>query len=212
VGVSIGEDGPSQMALEDIAMFGTLPDTIIFQPADATSTAKLTSLMVDYYGFAYMRTLRPKTPLLYNNDEEFKIGGSKILRQSDDDVLTIAATGITVFEALEAADELEEQGINVRVVDCYSINPIDKNTLLKCIQSTKKPILITVEDHFSHGGMGDFAIAALAGTDVKFQVEKLAVTHISESGTKEQLLHDAGIDAASIVAKVNTLANILQHV
>jgi transketolase len=210
VGVSIGEDGPSQMALEDIALFGALPDTIIFQPADAVSTTKLTSLMVDYYGFVYMRTLRPKTPLLYGNEEEFKIGGSKILRQSDTDILTIAATGITVFEALDAADELKEQGINVRVVDCYSINPIDKNTLLRCVQATRKPILITVEDHFSHGGMGDFVIAALASTDVKVQIEKLAVTHISASGTKDQLLHDAGIDAASIVAKVNALANILQ--
>jgi transketolase len=210
VGVSIGEDGPSQMALEDIAMFGALPDTIIFQPADAVSTVKLTSLMVDYYGFAYMRTLRPATPVLYKEEEQFTIGGSKILRQSSNDLLTIAATGITVFEALKAADELKEQGINVRVVDIYSINPIDKNTLVKCLHVTKKQILITVEDHFAHGGMGDFATAAVVDDDIKIHIEKLAVTHISESGKKEELLHDAGIDAASIVAKVKAFANILQ--
>lgn len=211
VGVSIGEDGPSQMALEDIALFGALPDTVIFQPADAMSTVKLTSLMAEHHGFVYMRTLRPKTPVLYDDTEEFAIGGSKILRQSTTDVLTIAATGITVFEALKAADELKAQGINVKVVDCYSINPIDKNTLLNCIQATKKKILITVEDHFAHGGMGDFATAAVVSDDIKIHVEKLAVTHISESGTKEQLLHDAGIDAASIVAKVNSLIHVLQE-
>jgi transketolase len=157
-----------------------------------------------------MRTLRPKTPVLYKDDEEFKIGGSKVLRQSANDLLTIAATGITVFEALKAADELKEQGINVRVVDCYSINPIDRNTLVKCLHVTKKQILITVEDHFTHGGMGDFATAAVVGDDIKIRVEKLAVTHISESGKMEELLHDAGIDAASIVAKVKTFANVLQ--
>jgi transketolase len=210
VGVSIGEDGPSQMALEDIAMFGAIPDTIIFQPADAVSTIKLTSLMLDYYGFAYMRTLRSKTPVLYNNDEQFKIGGSKILRQSAHDLLTIAATGITVFEALKAADELKEQGINVRVVDCYSINPIDKNTLMKCLHVTKKQILITVEDHFSHGGIGDFATAALVGNDIKVHIEKMAVTHISESGKKDELLHDAEIDAASIIAKVKSFVHMLK--
>jgi len=210
VGVSIGEDGPSQMALEDIAMFGALPDTIIFQPADAICTVKLTSLMLEHYGFAYMRILRPKTPVLYKDDEEFKIGGSKVLRQSANDLLTIAATGITVFEALKAADALKEQGINVRVVDCYSINPIDKNTLMKCLRVTKKQILITVEDHFTHGGMGDFATAAVVDDDIKIHVEKLAVTHISESGKMEELLHDAGIDAESIIAKVKKFANVLQ--
>jgi transketolase len=122
VGVSIGEDGPSQMALEDIAMFGAIPDAIIFQPADAITAAKLTELMINHMGFVYMRTLRPKTKLLYKAEETFKIGGSKILMQSNDDVLTIAATGITVFEALEAANKLKEENISIRVVDCYCIN------------------------------------------------------------------------------------------
>jgi transketolase len=202
VGVSIGEDGPSQMALEDIAMFGAIPDTIIFQPADAVSAVKLTSLMLSHYGFAYMRTLRPKTPLLYDDNHKFKIGGSAILRQSGEDVLTIAATGITVFEALKAADELKKENINIRVLDCYSINPIDKNTLTKCLQETKKPILITVEDHFVHGGMGDFVIAALAEVDTNCQIAKLAVSQISQSGKKDQLMDEAGINASAIITKV----------
>ena len=203
VGVSIGEDGPSQMGLEDIALFGALPDTIIFQPADAVATARLVPLMISHHGFVYMRTLRSKTSLLYDDSTEFKIGGSCTLRQSGDDILTIAASGITVFEALKAADELTKEGIKVRVLDCYSVNPIDKSTLIKCLQETKKQILITVEDHFIHGGLGDFATAAVS--DMNFQVKKMAVTGISRSGSKEQLLQQAGIDAASIIASVKEL-------
>jgi len=203
VGVSIGEDGPSQMGLEDIALFGTLPGTIIFQPADAVSTVKLVSLMTNHHGFVYMRTLRPKTALLYDVAQEFKIGGSCILRQSGDDVLTIAASGITVFEALKAADELKKEGINVRVVDCYSVNPVDKTTLIKCLKETKKQILITVEDHFTHGGLGDFVIAAVS--DMNFRVEKMAVSIISRSGSKEQLMNQAGIDVSAIIIKTKEL-------
>jgi len=203
VGVSIGEDGPSQMGLEDIALFGALPGTVIFQPADAVSTAKLVPLMIDHKGFVYMRTLRSKTALLYEVTHEFKIGGSHILQQSDNDVLTVAASGITVFEALKAADQLRTEGINLRVLDCYSINPIDKNTLIKCLQETEKPILVTVEDHFAHGGLGDFAAAAVSG--INAQVEKIAVSKISRSGSMEQLLNDAGIDAAGIIAKIKSL-------
>jgi transketolase len=203
VGVSIGEDGPSQMGLEDIALFGTLPGTIVLQPADAVSTAKLIPLMVSHKGFAYMRTLRPKTPLLYNHDEEFSIGGSKIVRQSANDHLTIAATGITVIEALKAADELQKENISIRVVDCYSIHPIDHNTLSKCLQETGKKVLITVEDHFEHGGMGDFATAALA--DENAHIIKMAVTGISQSGTKDELLDDSGINATHIIKKVKQI-------
>lgn len=203
VGVSIGEDGPSQMGLEDIALFGTLPGTVVLQPSDAVSTAKLVPLMASHKGFVYMRTLRPKTSLLYDNDEEFVIGGSKIIRQSTSDQLTIAATGITVDEAIKAADELQKENISIRVVDCYSINPIDSQTLRRCLQETGKKILITVEDHFEHGGMGDFAAAAVAGE--QGLVIKMAVKKISQSGTKEQLLDDAGINAAHIISKVKQL-------
>jgi transketolase len=203
VGVSIGEDGPSQMGLEDIALFGALPDTVILQPADGVSASKLVPLMVSHHGFVYMRTLRPKTPVIYDASEEFQIGGSKILKQSEDDVLTIAASGITVFEAMKAADELKAQGINVRVIDCYSINPIDEKTLIKSLRETRKQILITVEDHFAHGGMGDFAAAAIS--DMSIQMEKMAVSQISESGSKDQLLNKAGIDASAIIARVKEL-------
>lgn len=203
VGVSIGEDGPSQMGLEDIALFGTLPDAVVLQPCDAVSTAKLLPQMVSHKGFAYMRTLRPKTPLLYKSEENFTIGGSKILRQSDHDLLTIAGTGITVFEALKAADELKKENINIRVVDCYSIQPVDAATLKKCLNETELKMLITVEDHFKHGDFGDFAAAALAGT--QGQIIKMAVQKISSSGTGEELMKDAGIDASAIVSKVKSV-------
>jgi transketolase len=206
VGVSIGEDGPSQMGLEDIALFGTLPDSIVLQPCDAISTAKLVPLMASHQGFAYMRTLRPKTKLLYKDEDNFSIGGSKILRQSGHDQLTVAATGITVFEALKAADELQKENISLCVVDCYSIHPIDSVTLKKCLQSTEQRIMITVEDHFKHGGLGDFAAAALSGQG---QVMKMAVQKISQSGTKDELLSDAGIDASHIVSKIKS---VLKHV
>ena len=203
VGVSIGEDGPSQMGLEDISLFGTIPDCVVLQPCDAVSTAQLVPQIMTHDGFAYVRTLRPKTALLYKNEDTFDIGGSKVLRQSDNDVPTVAATGITVFEALKAADELQREDINIRVVDCYSINPVDASTLRKCLNETKEKIVITVEDHFEHGGFGDFVAAALS--DQQGQVIKLAVKKISQSGTMDELLNDAGIDFAHIVEKVKSL-------
>ena len=207
VGVSIGEDGPSQMGLEDIALFGAIPDAVILQPSDAVSTSKLVPHMVAHKGFSYMRTLRSKTAVLYNDADEFPIGGSKILMQSDNDELTIAATGTTVSEAIKAADELKKEGINVRVVDCYSISPIDKDTLTRCLRETKRKILITVEDHYEHGGMGDFAATAVAG--VNGRVIKMAVTKTSQSGTKDQLLDDAGISASYIVATAKQMVGEL---
>ena len=203
VGVSIGEDGPSQMALEDIALFGAVPGTVILQPADAVSTEKLVPAMLNHRGFVYIRTLRPKTPVLYGAEEKFTIGGSKILKSSSDDVLTIAASGITVFEALAAAEKLGKEKINIRVVDCYCINPVDKKTLLQCTKETKQPIIVSVEDHFMHGGLGDFIAAALAGEQCT--VHKMAVAKISQSGTKDQLLNEAGIDASAIITMVKTL-------
>ncbi|HEV8503806.1 MAG TPA: transketolase [Chitinophagaceae bacterium] len=204
VGVSIGEDGPSQMGLEDISLFGTIPGCVVLQPCDAVSTAQLVPQMMTHDGFAYMRTLRPKTALLYKNDDTFDIGGSKVLLQSDNDVLTVAATGITVFEALKAADELQKENISIRVVDCYSIHPVDSSTLKKCLNETKQKIVITVEDHFEHGGLGDFIVAALS--DQQIQLIKMAVQKISQSGTMDELLGDAGIDASHIIERVkNTL-------
>ncbi len=204
-GVSIGEDGPSQMGLEDFAMFGALPGTIIFHPSDAVSTSKILPLMINHKGISYLRTLRPKTAVLYDDqDEKFEIGGSKILRKAHNDKLTIVACGITVHEALKAYDELKNDGIMVRVVDCYSVKPIDKQTLKQCSNETMKPIIITVEDHFAHGGLGDFVLEALA--DQKVIVEKMAVTKISRSGLKDELLDDVGISAKHIVNRVRSVA------
>lgn len=202
-GVSIGEDGPSQMGLEDFALFGTIPGSIIFHPCDAVSTAKIIPRMADYEGIAYLRTLRPKTPVLYETNENFQIGGSKILRQSRDDVLSIVAAGITVFEALKAYEELKKEGINIRVIDCYSIKPVDTNTLNKSLKETKQKIIITVEDHFEHGGLGDFVLSAVSDTCAR--VEKIAVTQISQSGQPAELLDAAGISARHIVDKVKKL-------
>jgi transketolase len=175
----------------------------VLQPCDAVSTAKLLPQIIDHEGFVYMRTLRPKTPLLYNHVDVFTIGGSKLLRKSGNDILTVVATGITVPQALKAADILQKENINIRVVDCYSINPIDAITLNTCLQETQQNILITVEDHFEHGGMGDFAAAAVGG--MAGQVIKMAVRKISQSGTMDELLDDAGISAAQIVAKVKSV-------
>ena len=206
VGVSIGEDGPSQMGLEDIALFGALPDSVVLQPCDAVSTAKLVPEMIAHKGITYMRTLRPKTKIVYGNDEDFRIGGCGILRQSKEDVLTIAATGITVFEALKAADELKKENISVGVIDCYSIKPLDRKTIVQRVRETEKQMLVTVEDHFEHGGLGDFAEDALEGTGC--MVVKMAVEKISQSGTMEELLKDAGIDFTSIIARVKSLTKI----
>lgn len=203
VGVSIGEDGPSQMGLEDISMFGTIPGTVVIQPCDAISTARLVPLMMDTKGFAYMRTLRSKTAVIHNENENFSIGGSTVLRESAQDVLTVIASGITVPEALKALDELKKDNIYIRVVDCYSISPIDKQQLIISAETTRQPVLITVEDHFAHGGLGDFVLDAVAGKNII--VEKLAVEEISSSGEKDTLMKAAGIDAAAIVKKVHSL-------
>ncbi|MBI4097091.1 MAG: transketolase [Candidatus Levybacteria bacterium] len=202
-GVSIGEDGASQMGLEDIAFFGTIPESVVLHPSDAVSAAKLIALLTKQPGISYLRTIRPKTPVLYENDEEFPIGGSKILRSAQDDKLTIVAAGITVHEALKAYETLKKAGISVRVVDCYSIKPIDSQTLHLCTSETLNPVVITVEDHFEHGGLGDFVLSAVSDTGAK--VTKMAVGHISRSGTKDELLDDAGISANHIVATVKNL-------
>lgn len=202
-GVSIGEDGPSQMGLEDFALFGAIPDSIIFHPCDAVSTEKIIPQMVNHKGITYLRTLRSKTPVLYEATEDFPAGGSKILRKSANDVLSIATTGITVFEALKAYEELKKEGIEIRVIDCYSIKPVDSLTLRQSLKETKEKIIITLEDHFEHGGLGDFVLSAVADTGAL--VKKMAVTKISKSGKPEELLADAGITASHIVTKVKKL-------
>ena len=203
VGVSIGEDGSSQMGLEDISLFGTITDSIVLQPSDVVSTAKLLGSMANSEGISYMRTQRAKTKVLYDNNETFEIGGSKILRSSDNDEIVVAATGITVHEALKAYEELAKENIFIRIIDCYSIKPVDKATLLKSATETKQNIILTVEDHFEHGGFGDFVLSALSDSNVK--VKKLAVNHLSHSGSMSELLKDAKIDSNEIIKIVRGL-------
>jgi len=198
-GVSIGEDGPSQMALEDLAMMRAQPNITVLYPCDAMSTERLLELMAYHPGPAYMRTSRPKTALIYGPDEPFRIGGLKVLRQSASDVATVVGGGITVFEALKAHDELRTRGIGVRVIDLYSLQPIDAESLLQSAAATNGRV-ITVEDHYAAGGIGDAVASAVAGSGVT--VERLCVREIPRSGTPEQLLDRYGISARHIVAAV----------
>lgn len=202
-GVSIGEDGASQMGLEELSLFGTFPGVVVLQPSEAVSTVKLLQQLSNYSGMGYLQTLRPKTIVLYDMSEEFPIGGSKVVHSSTEDIVTVVATGITVSEAVKAYEMLQKEKIFIRVIDCYSLSPIDSETLIQSGKNTKIPTLITVEDHFNHGGLGDFVLEAVSGQAIK--VEKMAVTKHSHSGTKDELLSDAGIDAAHILEKVRSL-------
>jgi transketolase len=202
-GVSIGEDGPSQMALEDIAAIRAIHSSVVLHPSDANQTAKLVAAMAETKGIVFLRTLRPNTPVIYDADEEFAVGGSRVIRSSDEDEVTIVGAGITVHEALKAADTLEAEGVTARVIDLYSIKPIDTETLQAAAEATGR--IITVEDHFPEGGVGDAVLAALAEVDEHPRVVKLAVREMPRSGKPEDLLHAYGIDADSIAAAVRQL-------
>jgi len=195
-GVSIGEDGPSQMALEDIASLRAIHSSVVLHPCDANQTAKLVVAMADTKGIVFLRTLRPNTPVIYGTDEEFEVGGSRVIRSSDEDDVTIVGTGITVHEALKAAEALEEDGITARVIDAYSIKPIDADALQAAAEATGK--IVTVEDHFPEGGLGDAVLAALAEKDEHPRVLKLAVREMPRSGKPEELMNAYGIDAEHI--------------
>jgi transketolase len=202
-GVSIGEDGPSQMALEDVASIRAVHSSVVLHPCDANQTAKLVAAMADTKGIVFLRTLRPNTPVIYGPDEEFEVGGSRVVRSSDDDAVTIIGMGVTVHEALEAADALQEDGINARVIDAYSVKPIDADTLQAAAEATGR--IVTVEDHFPEGGLGDAVLAALAERDEHPHVLKLAVREMPRSGKPDQLLHAYGIDAEHIAAAARQL-------
>jgi transketolase len=202
-GVSIGEDGPSQMALEDIASIRAIHSSVVLHPCDANQTAKLVAAMADTKGIVFLRTLRPNTPVIYDADEEFGVGGSRVVRSSDEDEVTIVGAGITVHEALEAAETLEGEGVSARVIDLYSIKPIDTETLQAAAEATGR--IVTVEDHVAEGGIGDAVLAALAEVDEHPRVVKLAVREMPRSGKPEELLHAYGIDAESIATAVRQL-------
>ena len=203
-GVSIGEDGPSQMALEDLAMMRAIHGSTVLYPCDGNSTARLVGAMADLPGISFIRTTREKTPVIYGSDEAFPVGGSKTLRSSEADRVTLVGAGITVHEAVAAAGSLEGDGIAVRVVDCYTIKPIDAQTLRAAASETG--LLVTIEDHWIEGGLGDAVLAALAdGGDLSGTVVKVAVTQMPGSGTPEELRDWAGISASAIADRVRSL-------
>lgn len=204
VGVSIGEDGPSQMGLEDLALFRALGQSTVLYPADAVAAERLTEQAVLTPGIVYLRTGRPKSPILYPNDTEFPVGGSKTLRTSGDDAFTIVAAGITVFEALAAHEQLREKGIAARVIDAYSVKPLDGAVLAKAAAETRG--IIVVEDHWIDGGLGDAVAAELAAKGCEVPVRRLAITRQPQSGDARTLIEALGISSADIVREIVAMA------
>jgi transketolase len=204
-GISIGEDGPSQMALEDLAAFRAIPGAAVLYPSDAVSTEKLVEGMARRPGIAYMRTSRPKTAVLYANDEKFPIPGMKVVRQSAADRVTVIGAGVTLYEALKAADQLKGKGIAVRVIDLYCLKPLDTAALVANVKATEGRV-VTVEDHYGEGGIGETVLAALAEAGVTVKAVKLAVDRVAHSGTEAELLEKFGISANHVAAAVERLA------
>lgn len=193
-GVSVGEDGPSQMGLEDIALFRSLMDSVVLYPGDAVATEKLVEAAVRHQGLVYLRTTRKDTPVIYGPRETFKIGGSKVVKSSAQDQVTVIAAGITLIEALKAYEELRKIDIHIRVIDLYSIKPIDTKTLLQAADETRA--LITVEDHYPSGGIGEAVSSALGEHQVSMY--RMAVNKMPRSGSPEELLRYEGIDSQAI--------------
>jgi transketolase len=197
-GVSIGEDGPSQMGLEDLAEFRAIHGSTVLYPCDGNQTTALVRAMADLQGISYLRATRGDTPVIYATDETFPVGGSKTVREGDD--VAIVAAGITLHEALGAADALAAEGISARVIDCYSVKPIDTGTLA----GLAMPI-VTVEDHWAEGGLGEAVLTALAESGSTVPVARLAVRELPHSGKPAELLGAAGIDAAHIATAARQL-------
>jgi transketolase len=207
-GVSIGEDGPSQMGLEDIASFRACYSSTVLYPCDANQTAKLVGHMVDRDGIVYLRTTREKTPVIYSPDDDFPIGGSRVLRQTPADAVTLVGAGVTVHEALEAADRLAGEGISARVIDLYSIKPIDAATLRAAAADTG--VLVTIEDHWPEGGLGEAVLSVLAGEEARIRVVLLAVRDMPASATPAEQRAAAGIDAESIIQAARAAVSQMQ--
>ncbi|MFI6034346.1 transketolase [Streptomyces sp. NPDC051315] len=202
-GVAIGQDGPSQMGLEDLAMFRAVHGSTVLYPCDANQTARLVATMAGLDGIRYLRTSRGDSPVIYGPDEEFPVGGSKVLRSSDGDRLTLVAAGVTVHEALKAADALAGEGIPVRVIDLYSVKPVDRATLRQAAEETG--CLVTVEDHHEEGGLGDAVLDAFIDGRPVPRLARLAVRTMPGSASPAEQLHAAGIDAESIAASARLL-------
>jgi transketolase len=203
-GVSIGEDGPSQMALEDFAALRAVHSSAVLHPSDANQVPPLVEQMADRAGISYMRTLRGKTAVRTRPDEDVRIGGSRIVRSAAQDDVTVVACGVTVEEAEQAADKLESDGVHVRVIDCYSIKPIDSDTLSAAARETKA--IVTVEDHWPEGGLGEAVMSALAEQADRPPIIRLAVRGMPTSGTPAELLRAAGIDAEAIIEAVRGMS------
>ena len=203
-GVSIGEDGPSQMALEDLAEFRALGSSTVLYPSDPNQTAALVDAMADLPGIAYMRTTRAALPTLYEPDDSFPVGGAKVVRESAQDQVALIGAGYTLHEALAAADTLAAEGISARVIDLYSVKPLDLETLTAASEATSGR-LVTVEDHWPEGGLGSAVVDAFADADVRPRVVKLAVTHLPGSGTPAELVNECGIGADQIAQAAREL-------
>ncbi len=203
-GVSIGADGPSQMALEDLAMMRAVYESVVLYPSDANQTVKLVAEMAKQSGISYMRTTREKLPVLYSAEETFSIGGSRVVISSSQDRATLVAAGITLHESIKAAGELKKEGIHVRVIDLYSVKPIDAKTLREAATLAGNKFVV-VEDHWIEGGLGDAVLEVFAQSTDRPQVVKLAVEGMPGSGTPAELMNAAGIDAAHIIKAVKNL-------
>jgi transketolase len=200
-GVSIGEDGPSQMGLEDLAAFRAVHSSTVLYPSDANQAARLVELMATLDGISYLRTHRGAMPVIYAPDEEFEVGGSRVLRDGDD--VTLVGAGVTLHEALRAAERLADEGLEARVIDLYSVKPVDAQTLVRAAAETGA--IVTAEDHWAEGGLGDTVLGALADAGERFRLRKLAVTTMPGSGTPAELLREAGIDADAIATAAREL-------
>jgi transketolase len=203
-GVSIGEDGPSQMGLEDLAAFRAVHGSTVLYPSDANQAARLVEAMADLDGIVFLRTTRANTPVIYGADEEFSVGGSKVVRASENDEVTLIGAGITLHEALKAADALADEGTSARVIDLYSVKPVDEETLRVAAEATGGRFVVS-EDHWAEGGLGEAVLAAFADSDERPRVVHLAVRDMPGSGTPAELLAAAGIDADHIAAAARQL-------
>jgi transketolase len=203
-GVEIGADGPSQMALEDLAMMRAVHGSTVLYPSDAPSTASLVQAMADRQGIVYMRTTRGAYPVLYSPDETFPIGGAKVVRAGPDDQVTLVGAGVTLHNCLAAADQLGRDGIGARVLDMYSLKPIDSDALLAAAEATGKRVVV-VEDHYPEGGIGSAVLEAFNGAGHPVQITHLAVRGLPGSGTPQELMHEAGISVSHIVEAAKKL-------
>ena len=205
-GVSIGEDGPSQMALEDLAMFRAVHSSTVLYPCDAVSTERLTEFAARRPGINYIRTSRPKAPVIYPASEQFPVPGFKVVRQSASDKVTVIGAGITLHEALKAFEELKAQGIAIRVIDLYCVKPIEGKAIAESIRATGGK-LVTVEDHWPEGGLGEAVVSALAEIGVSpSRYRRLAVNGMPHSGKPDELLNAFGISGRNIANAVREIA------